>query len=119
MIDAARRAERAWKRIQRNPMGVAFTVPRTVQGDGSVTPETQLPEQTVRVESDNRATPFIGVAGTTPTRRVVVYGIHDHETLPDTDMRQGYSFVLNNTVYQCVDVIPVPGERQGIFEAIG
>jgi hypothetical protein len=52
---------------------------------------------------------------------VAMYGPRPNEMfpLPATDIRQGYSFVLADTVYQCVDVIPAPGERQAIFEAIG
>lgn len=119
MIDAARRAERAWKRIQRRPTAVAFTKPRVVQGNGTVTPESALAAQTVRVESDNRATVVLGDAGTAPTRKLIVYGIQDHPTLPATDMAEGYSFVLDDDVYTCIDVLSLPGERQGIFEVVG
>lgn len=119
MINASRRAERAWKRIQRWPVEVAFTRPRVVQGDGTVTPETTLPAQTVRIESDNRATEITGEAGTAPTRKVVVYGLQDHPTQPDTDMDDGYTFSHDNDLYKCIDVLSLPGERQGIFEAVG
>jgi hypothetical protein len=118
-IDAARRAKRAWKRIERWPLDVVFTRPRVVQGDGTVTPEANLAAQTVRVESDNRATVVIGDAGTAPTRKLVVYGIQDHPTLPATDMEEGYRFYHDNDQYVCIDVLSLPGERQGIFQAVG
>lgn len=119
MIDGARRAQRAWKRIGRLPTPVVFLRPRIVLGDGSVTPESALPVQTVRIESDNRASVTAGEAGSAPTRKVIVYGIQDHPSQPDTDMEEGYTFSLENDLYRCIDVLSLPGERQGIFEAVG
>ena len=90
-----------------------------MQGNGTVTPETTLAAQTVRVESDNRATVVMGDAGNAPTRKLIVYGIQAHPTLPATEMEEGYTFVLDDEVYTCIDVLSLPGERQGIFEVVG
>lgn len=80
---------------------------------------TLLDAQEVRIESDNSATPAESAAGAAPKRKVIVYGIRDHATLPDTDIKEGYRFVYNGDEYRCVDVIDTLGERQGVFEAVG
>jgi hypothetical protein len=59
------------------------------------------------------------MAGAAPTRKAIVYGIQHHPTLPATDMDEGYTFVWENDLYLCIDVLSVPGERQGIFEVVG
>jgi hypothetical protein len=120
-INEQARADDAWRRINRSParaddgeLGIEFTKPRVVEKTG-VTPETTLPRQLVRVESDDRPSPLQGEAGTTPKRHAVVYGIRNHRTLPDTDMEEGYSFEWQGDHYRCIDVILVPGEKQGTF----
>jgi hypothetical protein len=80
---------------------------------------TTLAAQTVRVEVDNTASPAESAAGVAPRRRVIVYGVRNHPTLTDTDIREGYRFVLDNDVLRCVDVIITLGEIQGIFESVG
>lgn len=80
---------------------------------------TILAAQEVRIESDNSATPSESAAGVAPRRKVIVYGVRDHESLVDTDIREGYRFVYANDEYRCVDVILQLGEIQGIFEATG
>lgn len=118
-IDAATRAERIWVKIQRNPTSVIFTKPRVVSGTGTVTPETQLASQTVRIASDNRASVVEGVAGAAPKRNAIVFGIRDHATLTDTDMAEGYTFDHEGDHYRCTDVILVPGGKQGVFVVNG
>lgn len=118
-IDAPTRAARAWARIQRKPLPVVFTRPRRVLGDGTVIPETQLPAQVVRVESDDRASVVEGVAGVAPRRHVVVFGVRGHPTQPDTDMQEGYTFSAEGDPYRVTDVIVQPGEVQGIAVATG
>lgn len=80
---------------------------------------TTLAAQEVRIESDNSATPSESAVGTAPKRKVIVYGVRDHATIADTDIKEGYRFVLLNDVYKCVDIILNPGEIQGIFEVTG
>lgn len=116
------RAADAWSRIQRNPVSVAFTRPRVVTKTGT-TPATVLAAQTVRIESDNRASAEDGIAGTAPIRQAIVYGICNHATLPDTDMEEGYTFAYQGDAYRCIDVKLVPsgrpGEKQGTFVVNG
>lgn len=114
-----RRAARAWRRINRDPVSVAFTRPRSVAANGTVTPDTLLSAQTVRIVSDNRPRQVEGVAGAAPQRHVVVYGVAGHATVANTDMAEGYRFILGDDEYRIVDVIAVPGELQGIALAVG
>lgn len=80
---------------------------------------TTLAAQEVRIESNNSATPAESVAGNAPKRKVIVYGVRDHATLADIDIKEGYRFVLHDDEYRCVDIILNPGEIQGVFEAVG
>jgi hypothetical protein len=104
-----RRAAFAWRRINEKPDSIAF---KNAAG-------TVLAAQTVRVESDNSATLAEGVAGAAPKRKVVVFGVRNHATVADTDIKEGYRFVYLNDEYRCVDIILTLGEIQGIFEATG
>lgn len=80
---------------------------------------TILAAQEVRIESDNSATPSESAAGSAAKRKVIVYGVRDHATIADTDIKEGYRFVYHNDEYRCIDVILQLGEIQGIFEATG
>lgn len=80
---------------------------------------TKLAAQEVRIESDNTATPSESAAGGAPRRKVIVYGVYNHATLPDTDIKEGYRFNYENDQYTCVDVIVTLGEVQGVFEVSG
>ncbi len=106
-ISETERAALAWRRIQDKSTTVTF---KTATG-ATVTP------QTVRVESDTSATPAESAAGVGARRRVIVFGIRNHATLPDTDIQDGYRFVWAGDQYTCVDTILTLGEIQGIFEA--
>lgn len=118
-INAAKRAAAAWRRIQDKPASIVFTVPRSINGAGLVTPESTLAAQTVRVELDNRPMPAESAAGLTPKMRAVIFGIKDHATLGTTDMKEGYTFVMGNDLYRIEDVIDTIGERQGLALATG
>lgn len=122
-INEQSRAVDAWRRINRRPargddseLGIAFTKPKVVTKT-STTPEAVLPRQIVRIESDNRPSVVKGVAGAAPQRHAIVYGVRDHpsEDVADTDMEEGYIFTLEGDNYRCIDVILVPGEKQGVF----
>src|SRR4249920_1161290 len=102
-------AAEAWRRICERPFHVSF---RTSNG-------TKLPIQTVRIESDNRASVVRGPAGTAPARQLIIYGIINHSSLPNTIMKEGYTFVYDKDEYMCKDVIVTQGELQGIWEATG
>lgn len=108
-ISAAERAALAWRRIQAKPSSVAFKSPAGAT----------LTAQTVRIESDSSASPAESAAGLAPRRKVVLFGIRQHATLADTDMKEGYRFVLGSDEYRIMDVIDTIGERQAICEANG
>ena len=107
--EAARKAADAWQRINEKPLSVTF---RTAAG-------ATVAAQTVRVESDNSATPGESAAGSAPKRKVIVFGVRDHADVADTDIKEGYRFVWAGDEYRCVDVILQTGEIQGVFEAVG
>jgi len=102
-------AAESWRRICERPTSVVFITPNG----------TKLPAQTVRIESDNRSASFTSVPGTAPARQLIIYGIINHLSLPDTVMKEGYTFVYNKDKYLCKDVIETMGEIQGIWEATG
>lgn len=109
---AQKRAAHAWRRLHdkfQPPTSVTF---KTAAG-------ATLAAQTVRVESDNTATASESAAGAAAKRKVIVFGIRNHATLTDTDIKEGYRFVLDNDEYRCVDTIITLGEIQGIFESVG
>lgn len=103
------RAARAWRRIQDKPTSVTFRKP-----DG-----TTLAAQSVRLESDNRASMAESAAGRAPVRKLILFGVRNHDTVTDTDMTEGYRFVLGNDEYKVVDIIETLGEVQGVAEAVG
>lgn len=78
-----------------------------------------LPIQTVRIESDNRSSVVSGPSGTAPVRQLIIYGIVGHPTIPNTVMKEGYTFKYGKDTYRCKDVIETQGEIQGIWEATG
>ncbi len=108
-VTEASRAALAYRRILDKPSSVAFKQP-----DGTV-----LDAQIVRLESDNTSTPAMSDAGTAATRKLIVFGIQNHATLDDTDMQEGYRFVLDGQEYRIQDVIATLGELQGVAEAVG
>lgn len=101
----------AWNRILMDPTTVNF---RNASG-------TKIGEQDVRLESDNRASFVESAAGVAPKRKLIIFGIRDHPTEPDTDMKEGYYFNLTADPadrYTIIDIIDtVDGEVQGIAEA--
>lgn len=105
--DAAARAVAAWNRIQDKPTGLAF---RTQAG-------TFLDEQTVRIESDSSSSASTSQAGKAATRRVVVFGVRDHPTETDTDLKPGYRFVYDEVEFRVMSIIKTIGEVQGFAEA--
>lgn len=109
-IDAASRAAEAWARIQRSPMSVQFLRNSVLQT-----------AQTVRVEMSNSTRREQNASGTaTVTRQtVIVFGIQDHATLPDTDMQVKDRFFFGGNQYEIQTVVASNGERQGFAERYG
>lgn len=105
---AEARAALAWKRINDKPTSVVFTT-----GAGAV-----LSAQIVRLEYDDGVSEAQSVTGPTPVRRLVIFGIKDHATEPDTVVDEGYRLWADGDEYTCIDVIYSIGEVQAIFEAV-
>jgi hypothetical protein len=104
---AQNRAVLAYRRILQKPSSIAF---KTSSG-------TTLDPQIVRIESDNRANPVQGVSGVAPKRQVIIFGIRNHPSIPDTDIKEGYTFNLEKDRYTVRDVIYTLGEVQAVTEA--
>ena len=106
-IDAALRATRAWARIQRWPTAVTL-----------IRNSTTLDEQTVRFEISNSNALFSrGLQtpqGTFSLDAFTLYGVRGHPNpdVPDTDVKRGDRFVLDNKEYTIEAVIYPPGEVQ-------
>lgn len=103
------RAARAWRRIQDKPFSVTF---RTHEG-------TDLDAQVVRLEYDNSASEPESPAGEGPLRKLIIFGIRNHATLPDTVIGGGWRFNVYGRQYTVVDIIPTLGEVQAVAEAVG
>jgi hypothetical protein len=116
---AAKRAANAWRRILDKPSRISFVKPRVVAANGTVTPESTLAAQTVRLERDSTAALLGGSAGAAPVMRVVVFGIRGHDSLADTDIEEGYRFAADGDQYRITEVINTIGERQGLAVVIG
>lgn len=104
-----KRAAQAWRRINEKGTSVSFRTPTGAT----------VGAQLVRIESDNTATASESAAGATAKRKVIVFGVRNHAVVADTDIKEGYRFVLLNDEYKCVDTILTLGEIQGVFEATG
>ena len=113
-IDPVERAKATYRLIERKPSSVVFTKPRVVGGDGTVTPETALAAQVVRINSDNRASAVQGIAGLVPKRIVMIYGVVSHPTAPANDIQEGYTFTYEGDRYRVGD--PIPGTK-GVIQA--
>lgn len=104
----AQRAALAWRRINDKPASIAF---RTQAGS-------TLAAQAVRIESDSNASQSMSDAGKAATRRIVIFGVRNHETVTDTDIEAGYRFVYGSSEYRVVSVVATLGEVQGVSEAV-
>lgn len=103
------RAAQAWRRINDKPTSIVFRL----------TTGSTIAAQTVRLESDDRASPAESAAGAAPKRKLIIFGIRNHATLASTDIKEGYRFTLLNDEYRVNDLIITLGEVQGIAEATG
>lgn len=108
-IPEGERAALAWSRILDKPTSVVL---KTASGVNRAA-------QTVRIEVDNRSSLANSAVGAAPRMAVIVYGIKNHPTLPDTIMAEGDRFVLNNDSYRIEDIILTLGEIQGVAVATG
>lgn len=78
---------------------------------------TMLDEQTVRIEHNLRVREDIKTLTTTGVAICVVFGVRDHPTVPDTDIRARDRFVADGVTYEVVTLIVHQGEVQAVSEA--
>ena len=104
----ALRAEIEWSRIQDKPVSVAF-----------LRYGTRLAAQTVRIEWDDTATNANSELGSATMRRGYIFGLKSHPTLPDLDVDEWDTFVLETHEYTVVSVNNLLiGQKQALFEAV-
>ena len=103
--DEAARAVLAWRRIQDKPTSI------TVIRVGTA--------QTVRLEYDSAAGERPGEAGTAGTRGLIVFGVQNHPSVDDTNIRRNDRFIYGSEEYQVIDVMETLGEIQATAEVIG
>jgi len=107
-INGEARAERAWKRIQRSPSRVVFVRNGVTQA-----------VQTLRVELGNGGSSVGLPTGTIGVQGGVIYGIRDHKTLPDTNVKRLDRVVIEGKEYTVETIVKPPGEIQAFVVARG
>lgn len=103
------RARDAVRRIGEKPVSVTF---RTASGQ-------TIPAQTVRIEYENSASASESVPGAVSSRKLILFGVNGHESVPDTDIKKGYRFTREKREYEVVSVIIQSGEVQAICQTVG
>ena len=63
----------------------------------------------------------IGEGGTSPAISAIVYGVKGHpsEDVPDSDIDEGYEFLIDGNLFRVTDIIPVPGGIQAVCKGVG
>lgn len=119
-IDATKRAQYIYANIQRKSTQIVMTKPKVITKAGT-TPATALAAQTVRVNTDSRATVTTGDAGIAPKRGVMIFGVvgHPDPSVEDNDLAEGYTFVFEGASYRINEVYSVPGGLQAIATTTG
>lgn len=113
VIDPATRAVAAWRRIQEKPS--TLTVVRLTPITGARTTH----EVTVRLEFDNNSDEYatVGTMGVNIMGECLVFGVRDHPTEPDCDLRRDDVFYYEGFNFRIINVIPTIGELQFLTEA--
>lgn len=109
-IQVEDRAADAWRRIQ--DKASLIVLDRHVSNVDLL-----LQAQTVRVEYDNNASESESDAGRTATRKVILFGIRGHRSLPDTNVKRGDRFAFEGKQFKVVDLVLTIGEIQAHAEA--
>ncbi len=80
-----------------------------------------LPPQTVRIEYGSSAREDLdtrrGLNVVPGVQRAVIFGVRDHPTAADTDIRRGDRFVVAVSEFEVIAVIVRAGEVQAFCEA--
>ena len=103
------RAEDAVYRISEKPTTVIF-------GDAK---GVALPAQVLRLEYDNSASAGESAPGAVSTRKLILFGVAGHESMPDSDIKKGYRLVREKREYEVVSVIYQSGEVQAVAQTVG
>lgn len=111
VASAEARAALAWRRITDRPTSI--TIRR-----GSGASKQTLAAQTVRVEWDNSAVEREGIVTTAGRQHCVVFGVKDHETITDTNIKRADRFSINGVEYEVIAVMTPPGEVQAVCETV-
>lgn len=109
-IEAADRATDAWAHILEKPTSIVL-----VRGKN-----TTLAAQTVRIEftSTTRGTEVDGEGGgQSANQSVVIFGVRDHPTIPDTNIERDDRFSDNGIFYRVSDVVRTIGQIQANADA--
>ena len=105
------RAVDAWRRINEKPTSISMK-----RDTGNA-----VAAQTVRIEwgsSSGGSGERAGAGGQSSIRYGVVFGVHGHATVDDTDIQRGDRFTVNGYQYRVIDVLITLGERQCRFEVM-
>lgn len=97
------RAERAWQRIQERPANIVIVRGKSITlAEQSVRVEYMSAERGVRGEDDSESS----------MRDIYVFGIQNHDTLPDTDIQRGDRFTFNDQIWRVDSLAYYPGQIQ-------
>lgn len=107
-IEPTHRAALAMSAIYDKPTAIRFKTDAGVW----------LDEQLLRVEYDNTTSAAASDAGVGAERKLILFGIRDHGTLPDSDIAEGYRFVYRQHEYAVISVITTIGEIQATAEMV-
>lgn len=103
------RAQVQWARIQDKPTSIVLSR-RGVS----------LAAQIVRLELSNSISDSASAAGDSTSRMATIFGIEDHPTLPNTDIRIWDVFVLDDIEYTVTQVNrQIHGQIQAYAEGVG
>lgn len=81
--------------------------------------KTTLAAQMVRIETDTNTTEVRGEGDSSSARqRVIVFGIRNHPTQPDTDLKRNDRFAVNGVQYKVLHLVFQTGELQAQCEAL-
>jgi len=78
----------------------------------------KLPAQLLRLEYEDTISDMSSDAGLGSERKLVLFGIRGHSTLPDNDIAEGYRFTYQFHEYTVYSVITTIGEIQAIAEFV-
>lgn len=103
------RAADAVRRIGEKPTEITF---RDAKG-------TALPPQVLRLEYDNSASASESVPGSVSSRKLIIFGVAGHESMPDSDIKKGYRLTREKREYEVISVIYQSGEIQAVAQIWG